>query len=158
MEHDVPQIRVGSLYFFLAIVTGLLTFSSGLRWNLFFELTGVLIPTVYVGTLGTLIALFLGYRDTIEGKPNIYITILYPLGFLISFISCYIFYNKLSFHSIEIRLAIGLVIITLLPGYGLIKLYQMIYNRKLEDKYWEQVDESRRAKGEPTLSDHLKNA
>lgn len=156
MEHDVPQIHgVGRFYFFLALVAGLLTFSSGLKWNIFYEITGILIPMPYLAALGAIIALLFGYMDKIEGKPNTWIINIYPLGFLISFISCYMFFNKLDFTSIDVRMAIGLVIITLLPGFGLLKLVQLLYNRKLEDAYWEAHDQRKREMGQPTVNDLL---
>ena len=155
MEHDVPQIHgVGRYYFILGFITAILIKSCGLRWNYFYDMTGILIPAYINITLGIGIALIFGYYEKIEDKPNIYMMIFYPIGFLISFIICYLFLNSLV-SSIKIKLAIGLITISLLPGFGLIKLYQFLYNRKLEDKYWDDLDKMRREKGEPTLSDHL---
>ncbi len=86
MERNIPQIGgVGRFYPALALVTFLLVSSSGEKWNMLYEIFGVMLPLLWVILFGVFVAITLGWFDKIEGKTNYLVIFIYALGFLMSY-------------------------------------------------------------------------
>jgi hypothetical protein len=143
MERDIPEIRVGRYYFYLALVTAILLLSSGFKWNFLLEITGIYIPIIYLVIFGLSIAILFGFLDKVLGKTNIFVLIIYPIGFLISFAVVYLTFNFLNFESVKRIEIYTIVFISILPGFGLLKIFQHFYNNKLEDKYWDEIERNK---------------
>lgn len=139
-EHNVPEISgIARFFGVIPFLTILSIFSTGWRWNAFFNITGTMIPTLVVVIVSCIIMAVIGSFAKIDNKVNPTVIIAYISGYLFTFgISYYFFNNYVT--SIPQFAVIVLLFVLSLPGLGMLYFVQGAYNKKLHKKYWEEYE------------------
>lgn len=138
--HEAPQISgIARFFGVIPFLTILSVFSTGLRWNVLLDITGILLPTIVVVVIGCVIMAVVGSFARIGNKISPFVVAAYIIGYLISFAIAYFFFN-MYVSSIPQFAAIIMLFIFSIPGIGLLYFVQSRYNKKLHKEYWDNYE------------------